>query len=551
MPLFEELSKLTKAQKKSEHLLESPSLKKLLAHLDNVAPHLQGLKDQTMPDTAFNNWGTPLIALEKESSTNDPKPWRFVFDAPYSEGKYINDPVVQICSGSPDYHRFVMTFSKDKIDVKFDATCVTASPNLEAITCQNNQKTLARRREEDEETAIQRIAILGAARMFIHTLNPSPKHLELVAFVQGQINRFLDVFQHADPKRASHEPLNRFRTVNGGWAGRMEGSTGLPLMSQFAGIMAEKDDNTLAKRPVTIMPAGGAYDRVEGTEPFNYFEVPGSWGDDSKYLIGYATSAIAFAPYGFWTEIELRNAIAQGKPTVVITEKNKLDELKLPEKFKKGLKQLSDGNTTYLEIPVDLPDNKTGTYRLYTDAKYAAIWINRCWNVKFLENFLATPDLNKTLSTKLMTLKNQYLNQPKPINFDRLINEAYKLIPKKHKAAFSDALTKQHAWRFLNELIQDLTRYIDTRNKNPDNYYFFGLFKFFPYSFSKKQKIDAANALIQFLKGETSLLPEEHKKPLEHGHLNRVIKAWEERSKMKLANLDISLLTGQYNSKRQ
>jgi hypothetical protein len=391
--------------------------------------------------------------MEKRCGNEDEKPWRFVFDTPYANGKYTGDPLIQICSGSPDYHRFVMTFTPSGVPVAFDVSCVTAIPHLMEVKSERGDLTLAERKAQDEEYFIQRIAFLGAARLFIHKDNPSKDHVELVKFVEEQSQRFLDVFEHAHPNLAKNEPVNRFRFVNGGWAGKMEGSTGLPMISKLFGTVAEAEDKS-AKRPVTVMPSGGAYDRVEGTKSFNYFEVPGSWGDDSKYLIGYSSAAVAFAPYGFWTEIELRNAIAQGKPTIVIADESKLDKLKLPADISKvSLQKLAKGEIKYLEVPVDLPEGKKGNYRIYTDGKWAAIRINRCWNVRVLEKFVENTPLEPNIKQQLTELKNAYLSDDKPISYQTLIFKAKKLIPQEHKESFNAAVLNQTIWSYRVELV--------------------------------------------------------------------------------------------------
>ena len=75
---------------------------------------------------------------------------------------------------------------------------------------------------------------------------------------------------------------NNYLTVNGGWAGRLEGSTGVPLISHLFGVIGHKEGD-LNLRQITVMLKDGAQDRVPTPLEGYYFEVEGEWGDDSKY----------------------------------------------------------------------------------------------------------------------------------------------------------------------------------------------------------------------------------------------------------------------------
>lgn len=582
MSLLQELARLiNEADGLSSHLLESQSLKAALQHLDNVSEELKALKGKTQPDDAFGAWGVPFIGFEQRSKNEDgDKPWRFVFDAPKAEGVYIEDPVVQICSGEPDYHRFMMTFTANGIQLSFDTKCIDSNPDLSQIQSKDTmganhipylhsqvymeQLSLETRKKQDEDSGIQRIAILGAARVFIHGLEASEDHKKLTEHVQLQCNRFLDVFEDARGLSAQQEePTGPFRTVNGGWAGKLEGSTGLPLISNLMGVI---EDQKFKREPITVMPSSGAYDHVEGVGRANYFEVPGTWGDDSKYLIGFSSAVIVFEPYGFWTGIELRNALAQNKPVVVVRG---------PNEPKQAME----------EVTVPLPNGAQGTYRRYSNLADGAEWIRRCWNVRFIDTFLqqhALPELN--------ILRERYI--AKEINFKALVPQVLSIIPLDEQDEFKLSMVKQHgaainlleqkdkknpvfafaavqqnpeALQFvspclfkneqlkvlatlrwtpdrmqqgqhslqdyfsdpLNDLKAKLYDYQEHRKQNIKEYYHGSFFRLFG-AYSRTEKLSAVEALITFLEGEPGVeLTKEHFGALKQGELGKLIANWE------------------------
>ena len=140
------------------------------------------------------------------------------------------------------------------------------------------------------------------------------------------------------------------------------------------GVVHQHDDGG-SYHPITIMPEGGAFDRVrsraEDLFP-SYFQVPGTWGDDSKYLVGFCTALLVFEPYGFWTNIEIANGLVQNKPVVIIADPNELKAGgKYHERFLRAEK--------YIEQKIDLPGEAAGVCRIYKDASDAAEWINECY----------------------------------------------------------------------------------------------------------------------------------------------------------------------------
>lgn len=428
------------------YLLNSRSLQDAFYHLHSVAGplgHLKGTRIEEGQLSAYDQWGARLYELESRSKTEDAQPWRFVFDTPIHNKTYIHHPVVQICSGEPYFYRFVMTFKPDGVTIAQDFDCVDVSPDLSKVYSERRQPnavydarvTLAERERQDAEYAIQRIAVLGPARVFIHNEKKQREHVDLVQNIQLQLNNFLDFYENPN---ACVEPQSRYRLTNGGWAGEGEESTGVPKISSFFGL-PDPAQRGRQKESVTVMPAFGAYDRVEGVDQDNYYEVSGTWGDDSRYLVGYSTSLVIFEPYGFWTGIELYNGMAQRKPIAIITKKLKA------ECKTKG----------YEDVYAPLKDGKIGHYRKYENGAQAALWINRCWNVAFLNKFLQiTPTLSDGKAKGLMKLRKHYLADEADsaaINFKPFIHSSLALLNASEQRIFKVALV-QHIGAALQHL---------------------------------------------------------------------------------------------------
>ena len=142
-------------------------------------------------------------------------------------------------------------------------------------------------------------------------------------------------------------------------------------MSHIFGTMlnAERIENY---SPVTVMPSCGVHDRVPTPEEGMFFEVPGQWGDDSKYLVGLSTALIVFEPYGYWTNIEIANGLAQDKPVVIIANPELVDSAQVGDEYH----ALKDESAEYIEKPFELPNGTPSNYRVYKDAGAAAKWIN-------------------------------------------------------------------------------------------------------------------------------------------------------------------------------
>jgi hypothetical protein len=377
-----------------------------LTHLESLEEDLCALKNKKQGGGDFNKFIEPLLKSEKKSKEN-PKSWRIVIDMATEDGVYIKHPNIQICSGPPSYHRYIMNFENGGVKVKVETECVVKKPALKSIHSKESPNessiSLADIKKFYDHAHIQRIAVLGSARVFAHPelidptqpdlgqKVPEDKHLWAQKYntrVQIELNKFLDVME---------ETQHNFMTVNGGWAGHQEQSTGIPLISSLIGAISDAEHD-YSLPPITIMPEVGAFDRVttradaykkhrlplsvdeshEDQDVHTYFEIPGGWGDDSKYLVGLSTGLLVFEPYGFWTNIEIANGVAQDKPVAIIADP---DSLKLGgayyEKMKNGEK--------YVEIEIPLPDDEKGVYRIYRDTGDATQWINRHGMKKMME----------------------------------------------------------------------------------------------------------------------------------------------------------------------
>lgn len=379
-----------------------------ISHLENHTDALSKLKGTKPQSSDFKTFINPLLDCKKKSKGNK-KSWRIVVDMAVEGDTYSKDPMIQICSGEPSYHRFVMTFAGDNVVTTVETECVVKEPDLSVISSQGtkNPQTLAETKDFYDSAQIQRIAVLGSARVFAHPdfidplapekgqKEPDTNNLwaqEYTGRVQEELNKFLDTME---------EEGSQFTTVNGGWAGVKENSTGIPLISNLVGAVSDADHG-YSLPPITIMPEVGAFDRVVtradayNTNPvaaneetqdyvtpdiYTYFEIPGGWGDDSKYLVGLSTGLVVFEPYGFWTNIEIANGVAQDKPVAIIADPA---NLKPNGKYFDQMKN----DEPFCEVKIPLPGGTEGAYRVYRDAGDASQWIHDT-SAKNLENLQA------------------------------------------------------------------------------------------------------------------------------------------------------------------
>ncbi len=139
------------------------------------------------------------------------------------------------------------------------------------------------------------------------------------------------------------------------------------------------------------------------TDIHSYFEVPGGWGDDSKYLVGLSTGLVVFEPYGFWTNIEIANGVAQDKPVAIIIDPANL------EPGGKYYEQMKNGER-FVEVKIPLPGNTEGSYRVYRDAGEASKWIHDRSVEKFMKMNAApqaVPQIDQADLDKQETLKRE------------------------------------------------------------------------------------------------------------------------------------------------
>ena len=117
---------------------EDPSLQSLLDLLTTV--HAQMLQEAVGKardgDRDKKTYIDPVLACENESkdmAQRDPnyKGWRVVLDMPTDMREtYMEPSMLQICSGAPSYHRLILQFYRDRVDVMLNTKTVEASPDL-------------------------------------------------------------------------------------------------------------------------------------------------------------------------------------------------------------------------------------------------------------------------------------------------------------------------------------------------------------------------------------------------------------------------------------
>lgn len=377
----------------TEFDFDEPSLQQLLRVIDEMTPALLAMQGRPPAANEFMLYVKPLLDLEKPIPALESTwaKWRLVIEnGKGADGNHL--PVnIQICNGPPRYDRINIDFLNNHVQCRISTECVTAKPDLNHLMstkAEGPSQCLASLKAFYDNAQVHRVAVLGAARVFPHLAIPEQDGMDgrpatppqpgaydeatalrgqaITQRVVGSLDQFLDVMED-----------KQVFTVNGGWAGSQEGSTGLPLISSVIGAVADADRGH-SLPPLTIMPSGGAFDRVvtradvcqvreRELQPYlhTYYEVEGTWGDDSKYLVGVSTALMVFEPYGFWTNIEIANGVAQQRPVAVIADPAKLQQY--PE--------LMDGRSSYAEVPVPLPDGGTGMYRVYVNAAEASMWL--------------------------------------------------------------------------------------------------------------------------------------------------------------------------------
>jgi len=162
---------------------------------------------------------------------------------------------------------------------------------------------------------------------------------------------------------------------------------------------------------------------------------------------------------------------------------------------------------------VELPDGSVKTYHCFNDAKWAAIWFKRLWNIKQLNKTLQYFSLNDGDKEKINALEEQYLTHQ--INYPDLVNE------------FPLPIDQGEALVQLYELITTLKNQLKPVGPffKPDNTYL---------------AIRAALTAIKFFyhtKKEQYQLNNDQLKSLREGDGYGTIAAWEKDSSLTLREL--------------
>lgn len=218
-------------------------------------------------------------------------------------------PTIQITSTSGDFHAIVIKLSPSPLKGCQSQTTIISDVGVlqighvtnrivNDINLQDDYPELYEFKQACTAKGIPIVYILGAARQFPLL---SPKHANAVKWQKD----LLDVIFHLSEEQYGDEIV--FGT--GGWAGRIEGSMGVPRLGYLGA--AERNKITL-----TTMPHCGTYDRHENStlEVFCGQE----WGDDSPILAKMCDGAFVFGSSGTWTQIEIENMLIQKKPLVVL-----------------------------------------------------------------------------------------------------------------------------------------------------------------------------------------------------------------------------------------
>ncbi len=188
--------------------LNDSTMLRAISHLESNADALGKLKGTKQASTDFKTYIQPLLDCEKASKANI-KSWRIVIDTAVEGGTYTKEPMIQICSGEPSYHRFIMKFDEDGVKCEVATACVEKEPDLSVITSKGTEdpKSLSEIKEFYDSAEIQRIAILGSARVFAHPdfidpdapqkgqVEPSETNVWAINYntrVEKELNKFLD-----------------------------------------------------------------------------------------------------------------------------------------------------------------------------------------------------------------------------------------------------------------------------------------------------------------------------------------------------------------------
>ena len=268
--------------------------------------YLSNIRDLSTPQLQRDFLRSNLLPLEVAGKGS----FRFTLDhGSNAQRAKIYDPTIQITSTSGSFHAVIIKRSPNplgKYEVQKTITSEVGTFQIGHVT--NRLATNVNLRKEYPELynfkqkcsseGMPIIYMLGAARQFPLL---SPKHAKAVEWQKDSLDRIF----HISEARYGDKVVYG----TGGWAGKIEGSMGVPRL----GYLGAAKRNKII---LTTMPHCGTYDRHENStlEVFCGQE----WGDDSPVLAKMCDGAFVFGSFGAWTRIEIQNLLIQKKPFVVL-----------------------------------------------------------------------------------------------------------------------------------------------------------------------------------------------------------------------------------------
>lgn len=301
-------------------------------------------------------------------------------------------------------------------------------PNSQNYTLEKTIKAL-------DKAGVQRIGTLGFARAFPDIKEGLPpegmikaiKDRALVSYADMAIREALEAL--AD----QHIP---FTTVDCGYSGQTDSQrkVGAPLIGHLEGAAHARDDMTRDGRespdeiastfypPMSVISSQQNNDVVMATGTRGYrsgkmsnegtsnpnsptrhdtiasrtqFVVNGTWGDESPQLAALCTGMLIVEPAGRWTQIEMQNGIAQGKPVVILASPFNY-EPQFQDPIGSAPKPPYDQLDTQKYI--DLPFGEGQTVRAYRHPADAAMYLG--WRNEFevglIARMLKRPGIDET-----------------------------------------------------------------------------------------------------------------------------------------------------------
>ncbi len=233
---------------------------------------------------------------------------RFQFALDHAPGQTFV-PTIQVTSTSPGFHGLVLQRSETALtSCCAHDTVPTAFGRLQigqikkrvatSVDLERLYPELYEFKQHCGEMGLPIVYFLGAARQF-PCRNGS--HARAVAWQRATLETVFAVSE------ARYGDGIVFGT--GGWAGRIEGSLGVPRLAYLAAVER-------GRKLLTTIPQCGTYDMHEES---TLEAICGEhWGDDSPVLAAMCDGAFVLGAHGTWTQIEIQNLARQNKPFVVL-----------------------------------------------------------------------------------------------------------------------------------------------------------------------------------------------------------------------------------------